>query len=272
MSLFLQRSGVFLPLRPQTKDYIGRVVAEGGLVGRTEARKVDEINQFLLDESLYATSRFYVAIAGYNVGSGSTLVGGGGLTAHNFTLVNGPPWQDAGIQFAKTSSQFAEANDFLGGGTLTCFTRMTAANQADAAWAGQNLTTGDKRSWIFRSLGSATQGVSLQRSSDGSAGTSAETYNNDTDVYGNTDRCFSYQWIDGGGRNLWQNKTPISLSLFVGSPQTSRFDTDCKLTIAASNEGASLFANMLLHAQMYIEGPTPTTEQRETLTDLINAL
>jgi hypothetical protein len=56
MSLFLQRSGVFLPLRPQTKDYIGRVVAEGGEVG--DKVFVDRVIGECIERGIYDNLRF----------------------------------------------------------------------------------------------------------------------------------------------------------------------------------------------------------------------
>jgi hypothetical protein len=80
------------------------------------------------------------------------------------------------------------------------------------------------------------------------------------------------QWIDGGGRSIWHNKTAQTLSLFSGTAQTSRHDETVDVLLGAvdsASPGNHLAGTVTAVA---IIKNALTTTQRETITDYINLL
>ena len=271
MSLFLQRSGVFLPLRPQTKDYIGRVVAEGGLVGRTEARKVDALNQFLLDESRYDDAMLVPMAGGYNVGSGSKAVTTGGAQSNDWTLINGPLWVDGGVQLNGTD-QYGQLPQYLDGRTLTVFVRMQfAAKPTTAARIiCQTEFATNKRGFDLLYNGTIARHA-VNRSSDG-GGTNQERYEESEDGFTLDETTYDAQWVSGGGRSLNIDDSARTLSLVGGSAQTEYLVSDLPINFGALGQTSTgSFLNGRFHSILIMLGDLTST-QRSTLRGLINAL
>ena len=128
------------------------------------------------------------------------------------------------------------------------------------------------RSFIFGYNYGAGLGTRLFRSEDGT-GTNQEAYQNGANTLPGSDTCAVAQWVAGGGRAAWHNKVAQSLSLFAGSVNTTMSDTDSPILVNASDSTATgAHSNTVTHAIAFLQGATPTTAQRETITDLINAL
>jgi hypothetical protein len=210
-----------------------------------------------------------------NAGTGATAYGIGSLTANNMTLVNGPTWGAGGLAFVPGSSQYATIADFLASETLTVFARVNKAenNTADTYIFGQWDTGANSRSFAFAQRGTVTgDPLSLLRSTDGTFATGGEAYDDAKTGMG-SDTCYVTQWVDGGGRSLWAGKTALTLALGAGSARTSRFSSSVNFTFSCFlNSGTPTgFSQQTGTALAFLTG-TVTETQRETLTDLINAL
>jgi hypothetical protein len=249
-------------------DVAAFVVASGA----TDTTGISALVAYLKAESLWTSTRFFPFKSAQNAGSGSTVYGLGGLTTGNCSLIASPTWGAGGVAF-NGSTQFGRLADCTSAATLTVFCR---ANKTDnttgiSTYFGQHDTGANKRSVILFQNGTLTgDPLILARSSDGGSA-AIEIY-----IEGKTgialDTCFSAEWISGGGRSLWANKSTLALAA-SGAIQTARFNSDVDWTIAAnliSNAGAN-FAQMTATAWALVQASL-TTLQRETITDLINAL
>jgi hypothetical protein len=201
-----------------------------------------------------------------NYNSGSTVKVLGNLTANDMTLVNGPTWGASGLAFASASSQYGSIADFLGSETLTVFARMQL-NDATPALPNMFFDQGAGLTDLSRRAYTNTTGdVQLQRSSAGTTG--SREFANSAGAGTTEDITSVFQWVDGSGRNFWQNKTSKSLS--VTSANTSAYNSSGPVFFACDLLLGSFFDGTA-HALAFITG-TLTTAQRETITDLINEL
>jgi hypothetical protein len=232
---------------------------------------------YLKGEGLYSNFVIYPMKSAQNAGSGSTVYSLGGITTNDMTLVNSPTWGASGLAFNGTT-QAGRISDYTGGGSLTLFARVSnqtepASVQGDGVW-GQWDNGANARSAAIFSYGSSqvagTTQLALLRSADGA---SNGLYLEDKVPNWATDSCRVAEWTDGGGRKAWLDKVEETLSLVLGSAQTSRFNTAIDLTFSAGLSSGSLgqFSALTGIAAASYEGVLTTT-QRETITDYINAL
>jgi hypothetical protein len=250
-------------------------VAYAAASGATSLAGIDAIMRYARAESLLNNIRLYPMKSAQNAGTGTTVYGIGSLTANNMTLVNGPTWGAGGLAFVSASSQYGSIDDFLGSDTLTVFARVDKTNDGTntTAVAGQLNAGSNLRSWGFYQAGArANDPIVLARSANGTS-VNAEFYETGVPAGLGVDSTHVCQWVHGGGRTYWVNKAAQSITRYFGTDQTSRFDTSDVITFSALKDGAGFgsFANQTAIAFATITG-TLTTTQRETLTDLINAL
>lgn len=223
-----RRGGQPLPTDP---DVIAFAVASGAKeVGAL--MKVQNVVSYLKAESLWDYARLYPMKSAQNAGTGSTVYGLGGLTSNNMTLVNSPTWGSDGVTFASASTQYATASDFLSDATVSFWLRGVITETNLGVLLSQYGGTSNQRSVQFYT--NASQELELGRSSDG---INAEVYRNGSTP--SEDLVISAEWVDGGGRTLWKNKTPQSLSLVFGSAKTSRFNSTAPVTIMSQPDGAN---------------------------------
>ena len=239
--------------------------------GATNVAGLNRLAVYLKGQSLWDYARFYPMKSSQNAGSGSTVYGLGGLTSNNMTLVNSPTWGSGGVTFDAGSSQCGRAGDFLGDGTLNVFWRgtNTSGSAQDMPCIGQYDFGANKRSHAIAKAPS-TGVVKVIRSADGTGG-NIEQFGGGT--FPASQATLNAEWIAGSGRNLFIDGEQESLSLLVGSAQTQRLDTDVDVTVMSYlNSGtASFFSSGLVVFAGWLE-TSLTTTQRETITDLINAL
>ena len=112
--------------------------------------------------------------------------------------------------------------------------------------------------------------MQLIRSSDGSS-TNREVFRGSIGAL--SEQLYVNSWTNGGGRNSWQDKSSMSLSLVVGSAQTSRYNASSRITVGAveDNTTPQNFWSGQFNSSAVYNGILTTT-QRESVTDLINAL
>jgi len=255
-------------VRPQTLPTDTDVLAfaaASGAVSIPDLLKIEDLVAYLKAQSLWDYARFYPMKSAQNAGSGSTVYGLGGLTSNNMTLVNSPTWGSEGVTFDAASSQAGTISDFLSDATLSFWWRGTSTSDN---WLVSQYDSGASQRSIGVLLGASV--CSLLRSSTGITSTFLETYTGSKPSAGDT---VSAEWVDGGGRSFYINKVEQELSLSSGAPQTSRLDTSTPVAVmsAYSSGVPSTFTSGTVALAGVIETALTTT-QRETITDLINAL
>jgi len=220
---------------------------------------------YLKAESLWDYARFYPMKSAQNAGSGSTVYGLGGLTSNNMTLVNSPTWGSGGVTFDAASSQAGTIPDFLSDATVSFWWRGTATSDN---WLMSQYDSGANQ----RSMGVllTASACYVLRSSTGITSTFLENYEFNKPSSGDT---LSAEWISGGGRSVYINNQEQSLTLTSGESQTSRLDTSTPVAVMAAYSSGSLLSHT--SGTVVLAGVIETaltTTQRETITDLINAL
>ena len=255
-------------VKPQTLPTDTDVLAfaaASGAVSIPDLLKIEDLVAYLKAQSLWDYARFYPMKSAQNAGSGSTVYGLGGLTSNNMTLVNSPTWGSEGVTFDAASSQAGTISDFLSDATLSFWWRGTSTSDN---WLVSQYDSGASQRSIGVLLGASV--CSLLRSSTGITSTFLETYTGSKPSAGDT---VSAEWVDGGGRSFYINKVEQELSLSSGAPQTSRLDTSTPVAVmsAYSSGVPSTFTSGTVALAGVIETALTTT-QRETITDLINAL
>jgi len=234
--------------------------------GATQVGPLLALVDYLKSQSLWDYARFYPMKSAQNAGSGSTVYGLGGLTSNNMTLINSPTWGSDGVTFAAASSQYAKAADFIDGGDLSVFHKgsITATGvQAFAQWSG----TDAQRSFL---VGRHTTGhVRIHMSSEGSSSVSYIG-----DQYGTSIVTLVVTYPASGAPMLYREKVAEPLALYTGTPTAQRHNSTADVgimayensdgTVSPTAPGKTVLTGFVLAAL--------TTTQRETITDLINAL
>jgi hypothetical protein len=252
------------------------VTAFATTTGANNLQALDNLITYVRAEGLLNNFRLYPQKSSQNYGTGSTVEGIGSLTSNNMTLVGSPTWGADGIVYNGTT-QCGRIVDFLGTATLTVFAAVTQASAAPTAIEhiiSQFSSSDNKRSITLQQAGTvAGDPYRLARSVNGTASVQ-EVYGTAGSLGSTSARTIVAQWIAGGGRALWFNNSSISVSLAAGSAQTQKFNSDVDIGFAATISGGTPgeFAALTGKAAAFLEGVTPTTTQRETLVDLINAL
>jgi len=245
--------------------------------GATDLTGLNNLVVYLKGEGLYSNFVIYPMKSAQNAGSGSTVYSLGGITINDMTLVNSPTWGASGLAFNGTN-QAGRVSDYTGGGSFTLFARVSnqtepASVQGDGVWGQWDNGANARSAAIFSygvSQAAGTTQLALLRSANGA---SNGLYLEDKVPNWATDSCRVAEWTDGGGRKAWLDKVEETLSLVLGSAQTSRFNTAIDLTFSAALTSGSLsqFSALTGIAAASYEGVLTTT-QRETITDYINAL
>jgi hypothetical protein len=202
-----------------------------------------------------------------------TVTPSGGWTTNTMSLIGSPLLKADGI-YLNGSTQYGIISDFIGSETITVFARVNLNTTSPGVGTRGIVTQYDglfDRSFYFGYNYSAGTGTRVFRSSDGSA-SNQEAYQNSVNTLPGTDTTAVGQWIDGGGRSIWHNKTAQSLSLFSGTAQTSRHDEAVDILMGAvdSSSPSNHLAGTV--TAMAIIKNALTTTQRETITDFINLL
>ena len=243
--------------------------------GATDLTGLNNLVVYLKGEGLYSNFVIYPMKSAQNAGSGATVYSLGGVTTNDMTLVNSPTWAAGGITLNGTT-QYGHIADFLGSETLTSFSRVNKTSNTTAVttiW-GQYDTGANARSVLLAQDGTFTgDPIELFRSSNGTTGPALEGYTNSTTGLG-SDNTFVAQWIDGGGRSLWVNKSAESLTLNPATfTQTAKFNASVNITFGAflSSGSPTGYSAQTGIAQAFCN-TTLTTTQREIITDYINAL
>ena len=258
-------------VRPQTLPTDTDVLAfaaASGAVSIPDLLKIEDLVAYLKAQSLWDYARFYPMKSAQNAGSGSTVYGLGGLTSNNMTLVNSPTWGSDGVTFASASSQYGTIADFIGDGNLHVFFRVNVTNDAPILFSQFN-GSGDNRSWLMYEH---TDGkMRLERSSDGTA-LNRDFYTTG-DVIPTGEHTLSAYWY-GASVGAAFDSDSQETTLYSGSVQSDRFDGTANIGVMVYYDASgtpSTRGDGTVCASAVIETALTNT-QRETITDLINAL
>jgi hypothetical protein len=270
---------ILLPtIRASRKRFLPETFAFAAASGATDLQPLDNLFRYVIGAGLWSNFRIYPQKSAQNAGSGSTVFGAGALTSNNGTLIGSPTWGAGGISY-NGSNQCARISDFLSAATLTVWTRLAQGNTGltgAQVYFSQLDTGGNNRSVVFQQRNAVGGNITLlQRNSTGVASAADfENYDTASNVSSTADRSYVVQWVDGGGRGLWINNTAESISRTGGTDQTARLNTSVDVLLAALlvSGSPSTFLQATYIAAAFLEGPEPTTTQRETITNLINAL
>ena len=246
----------------------------------TGAQDVVGLNRlvvYLKEQSLWDYARFYPMKSSQNAGSGSTVYGLGGLTTNNMTLVNSPTWGSDGVTF-NGSTQYGDCGRLFNGGNITAFAslRYLSAVETTAVWFGQYSGTLNQRSFAAAVAGAeAALPIRLYRFPNGTS-SPLEVYDALSASYPtSSQQVLTVSWA-GSDVGLWIEKESQTLTLSLGTPQSSFYNANQSVFFAGSNDNGSLGlpSNIESSAFLFLTGTgvAPTTTQRETITDLINAL
>lgn len=245
--------------------------------GATQVGPLLALVDYLKAQSLWDYARFYPMKSAQNAGSGSTVYGLGGLTSNNMTLVNSPTWGSDGVAF-NGSTQYGNVGDANNGNGVAVFARVAFSSATPAAVeaiCGLYITGTSDRSIVARRNGNESgDPFEFVMSSTGLA-SGVDAKRTTDHVATSLEECLVYNFLADGSMEFFQNKIQRALSRFVGEQQPSGpYNSAQDVFFAASNEGAGATLNADLSASccLWISGTSFTATQRETITDLINAL
>lgn len=226
-----------------------------------------DLVDYLKTESLWDYARFFPMKSSQNAGTGSTVYGLGGLTSNNMTLVNSPTWGSDGVTFDGSATEYGAIDDCLSGGSVAVFWRGLVTSGNPYAFSHYSPLD-DDRSWLlFKHTASVVRFV---RSADG---TSANAESWDGSAF-STNPVTYVATATPSGIGVWNGKSPESLTLVSGAPQTSTNNGAGKIGVMGYINTGSVPATLgagRVAACGFIETALTTT-QREAITDLINAL
>jgi hypothetical protein len=233
--------------------------------------RTDQLARWVHGLGLWDYFRIYLMKSTQNAGTGSTVYGMGGLTINNMTLVYSPSWGSDGITL-DGSTQYGYVADFIGGGSLTIFSRFLMSTTSPAnpsALITQYDSIADARSFIFDVQGNVSgDPCRIVTSADGTGFTVATVTAPSAQLDEDQTVVTS---ISSGSTDvfLWRNKTNLTES---GAGNSNRYNAGGNILFGAmvaasptNHFGGTKVADCIVVV-------TLTTVQRETITDVINAL
>lgn len=248
--------------------------------GATDTDGLADIVNYLKSESLWGNAVFLPMLPNQNHGSGTTVESLGGITTANAVLTGSPAWQSDGIDF-NGSSQYGTIDVPALQSSTSMFTicrivpdLASTADSGTGSWFGFGDTNAGKVIGIGPlstvSLNGETITVVFKKS-----GTNARL--GATTAWSAGEDFSIVTEFSTTGSRLWKNKTSQTYSLSSGmststdtSPLATGFSSNDNFNIATYTPGGTYY-NGNIAAILLIDG-SPTLTQRETLTDLMNAL
>jgi hypothetical protein len=244
---------------------------------------IDQLVKYVKAQGLWDAFRLYPFMDRTNAGTGATAYGLGGLTSNEMTLVNGPTWGADGVSLDRDSDQYATVeidglqnlqnwftfmrvspsdastadggdNSFYGFGE-TADNRVTGWTAVNAAAiSGEHIMLVYKDTTLNHRIGSST----FTWSADEDFTMSSSLSESGTALYKNK---------SGNLANLLQSGITLATDT---SPESTGYTSNDRMWIGTYSAATPTFdGKMKAVATMNV---VPTTTQRETITDLINAL
>jgi hypothetical protein len=233
-----------------------------------------DLVDYLKGQSLWDYARFYPMKSSQNAGSGSTVYGLGGLTSNNMTLVNSPTWGSDGVTFDAASSQYGNCGTIGIGGDVEAYVRLAFTDAAGVygSLSGYYAASGANHRYFLADRLDSGQFRTL-RSLTGTGGAVNTTLSSDA-VDTTEDQTVVFSLPSGEDVNIFQNNTDLTEVITqVGEQGIQTLPGD--LYFAARNNapaGSPLGYLSMTGGCFCILDTVTTSTQRETITDLINAL
>ena len=243
--------------------------------GATDLAGLNSLVKYLKAESLYSNFVIYPMKSAQNAGSGATVYSLGGLTTNDMTLFNSPTWGATGIAFNGTT-QYGTVDDCIDATTLNVFVRKKVLEPVGVGanfLASQGSVAGGTGAFNLYSFGSGNGTLGPCRASVMISDNGTNQWiqsDKDTDVW-DVDETVVLQHSQSSQPKSWVNKVGEVFTGTFGTPTTVRNDSVSPIGFFGSNIGSGLSTGTGV-ALAAFNGVTPTTTQRETITDLINAL
>ena len=263
-------------VKPQTLPTDTDVLAFAAASGATsipDLLKVEDLVDYLKAESLWDYARFYPMKSAQNAGTGSTVYGLGGLTSNNMTLVNSPTWGSGGVTF-DGSTQYGNVGDIFDGGNFFTAIRaslVTTPVSQEHFWGYYNGVANQRE--VLAGFVGLKMAAACSSDGQGATGFGLQTIDDQAAL---SDVVRAYSFGANGSLGFFLNKTSLGSATWFGTQQSSLFSSVNDVYFCAQNTGSgpTYHVNAQCIAAIVIEGSPSqlTTTQRETITDLINAL
>ena len=244
--------------------------------GATNLTGLNRLAVYLKGQSLWDYGRFYPMKSSQNAGSGSTVYGLGGLTSNNMTLVNSPTWGSNGVTF-NGSTQYGNVGNIWNGGNFFASIRASLLTfpitNSQSTFLGYYNGPDNEREFNAGFL------LNVQTFATSDDGTGARAWGI-KDVAENStaeELAYGYQADSNGSIFLYKNKAASATTAWFGTPRSSLTSHTGDVFFCGLNSGTGgMITPMNAETScLFVTQGTPsplTTAQRETITDLINAL
>lgn len=245
-------------------------IAFRDISGATDLTVINEIIAYLKAQYLYHLARFYPMKAAQNAGSGPILYGTGGLGVNQFSLINSPVWGPDGIVYNGSDQRGDLVKDWTASGAYTTFTRV-AVDDATPPSAEYILTQFDFSTGNSFAIFNASA-VNTWKSDDGT--TDLERQISTTNQLSDgVMKCITAEFFNSSTATKIYVDNTLATTSQSGPLQPSCFDSSITIHSMCRKAGGSVTEHCAgTKSAMLIINAEVTTEQRETLTNLINAL
>lgn len=265
-------------LSPRVDPAVSAFAAESGA---TDLTGLNNLVVYLKEQSKYNNFVIYPMKSAQNAGSGSTVYSLGGLTNNNIALVNSPSWGANDINFegattyATLDAPFFESignNGYLGLRFKPRVASAPNANDFDYHWSFGNVSdnsvmgTTDSTGVLNGETFTTVNPLSVGRTGSTTASWTAGEDIQEICQFGTF----------GSDAFVYKAKVAYTMNLSSNSqdfrPSSSSF-TDDNLIIFSGRRNNSIGANETgKYTAAWICNASLTTLQRETITDLVDAL
>jgi hypothetical protein len=246
--------------------------------GARDTYWINELVKYVRSQGLYDSFRIYPFMPRTNADSGSTAYGLGGLTANEMQLVNGPTWGAGGLIFTNSTQSvdvtitgLQDTSDAVHMVSRVASDVASVPDAVDEGWV--SWVNGDGRYLAPRFTGAFSgetwtayiEGTSFGASQRVSASPFSWTAGEDL-------ACWSS--LTNSGLKVWKNKMEATSFEYAGVSPLINGSSDLSpsaLGFASGSLSGLLRSGGVYKTLCFLTG-TLTTEQRETITDLINMI
>lgn len=246
--------------------------------GATNTESLSDLVTYLKAENLWTSSRIYPMRSDQNKGSGATVYGLGGLTSNNLSLVNSPTWGASDIDFTVANSYGVASipafNNLTQGLVITRFKLAQAATvDGDIKYRWYHGSGVDQRfigsvSNTGLLTGETYSTLQTIPGSNGRTGSSTASWAANEDF---TEVCKFGTFPSSAA--VYKNKTAFVMdrtaSIQTFTPASIGYTANSNVYLSANNNSPSQVGK---YTAWGVIGAAVTDTQRETITDLINAL
>ena len=267
-------------MNPALARYSDRAVQEYRFrSGAKNTYWLNELTKYVKSEGLWDAFRIYPMQYRTNAQTGSVCYGLGGLTANEMQFINGVGWTEDGATFASASSQYAVMSGNLpayrASDGVTFFARFAKTTESNSdTFSSTNpeslasITTAGSDTLVDAGSVLRIIGGRLDHTSRNSADTAFLVTRATNHSIDTQDVCAVVVYDSGGG-NLYLDKTEVT---YTNQDSGTTKQVTGPLALGTQNvESPARFFDGTYKAFGMLNVAITDT-QRETITDLINAL